>query len=288
MGIIQGGSMIEALQSAGVVMQPESRLIIVDPNDIDNFSLQDAIDEAVAGQGDVIGTLPGGINVAAQVNMNKSGVRLMSLSLSTRNILVNGEYHAIFSTTLVDAPVMKITAPCVIEGIGFAGSDAGALFFSGASLLIGGDATAAPFGVQIKGCRFPKWGLAARIGIAVEGASDCLIEDCTFEGVGTALAIGVYVQGATQNITIRNNYFRQVTAAISHGTMTGSPDGPHAMYHGNMVEDGIIFDSNGNGALGFIFDNWSELAPGSSYDQSIDNIKGFGMQISGNHYVEST
>lgn len=286
MSIIQGGSMIEALQSAGVVMQPESRLIVVDPNDIANFSLQDAIDEAVAGQGDVIGTLPGGINVAAQVNMNKAGVRLMSLSLDTRNRIVNGEYHAIFSTTVVDAPVMKITAPCVIEGIGFAGSDAGALFFSGASLLIGGDADANPFGVQIKGCRFPKWGLAARIGIAVEGSSDVTVEECGFEGVGTALAIGVYVQGACQNITVRNNVFRQVTAAISHGAFAGG--GPHAMYHGNMVEDGIIFDSNGNTATGFIFDNWSELAPGSSYDDTIDNIKGFGMQISGNHYVEST
>ncbi len=287
MGRIQSGSIIESLRSVGVLFQPDSQLFVVDPNDISNFSLQDAIDACVAGNGDIIATMPGGITVTSQVDMNKSGVRLMSLSKHTRNPLVNGEYHAVLAAaSFTTGPVMKITAPCVIEGIGFAGRDTGALFFSGASLLIGGDADANPFGVQIKGCRFPKWGLNARTGIAIEGSSDCLIEECTFEGVGSALAIGIYVQGATQNLTVRNNYARQVTSFITHGAFAGG--GPNALYHRNMVQDGLIFSGGGNAASGFIFDNFSELAAASSYDASVDTIKALGMQISGNHYVEST
>jgi parallel beta-helix repeat protein len=180
--------------------------------------------------------------------------------------------------------VAKVSEPTAFHGIGFASRDTGALFFSGAALLIGGIADANPFGAWIQGCRFPKWGFDNRIGIGVEGSTDCLIEDCTFEGVGSALDIGIYVQGACQNITIRNNIFRQCTAAIQYGAFSGG--GPHAIIDSNIVEDGVTLDSQVNTAPSFLVNNYSELANTSAYDDTIGTLQGQGIQFSGNHYSE--
>lgn len=287
MSQITGGDIIESVRRSNVPLQPESQVILVDPSNT-SFTLQDAIDQTVAGKGDVIVTLPGGITVTTTVLFNKSGIRVMSLSKGTRNPLVNGEYHAILADgAFTDGPVAKISAPCVIDGIGFASRDTGATFFSGAACLIGGDATAGPFGVQMINCRFPKWGLDNRIGLAIEGSSDVLIEECIFEGVGSNFQAGIYIQGAMQNIIIRNNYFRQCTAALKAGTFTGSPDGPHLFLHGNHVEDGKLFDTDGNAGLGLISDNWLETATDTaSYDRSVATLKGVGWNFSGNHYSE--
>ena len=168
--------------------------------------------------------------------------------------------------------------------MGFVSRDTGSTFFSGAACLIGGQADANPFGVVMKNCRFPKWGLDNRIGIGIEGSSDCLIDECIFEGVGSALAVGIYLQGAMQNIILRNNYFRQCTAAIQLGAFAGG--GPHMFVHGNKVEDGLLMDSQGNTANGLVADNWLETAAGSSYDASVATLQGQGIQFAGNHYSE--
>ncbi len=249
----------------------------------DEASLIAALAAATAGVGDIVLIDPGGIEVSSTVLVTKSRVRILGTDVGV-NPLVRGEYSGIFAAAgFTDGPVMKVSVPCEIGGIGFAGRDTGALFFSGASLLLGGDADANPFGAWIHDCRFPKWGLAARIGIGVEGSSDVLIEDCGFEGVGSALAVGIYVQGATQNITIRRNHFRQVTAAIQYGAFTS---GPHAIIDRNVVEDGLILDSQANTAPSFVIDNYSELAAASSYDASVGTLQGQGIQFAGNHYTE--
>lgn len=284
MGELQTGRLIESIRH-NVPMQPDSRVYVVDPND-SGFTIQNAIDECVAGNGDIILTMPGGISVTSTVLFNKSGIRVMALSMGTRNPIVNGEYHAIWSTTLTADPVAKISQPCYIEGIGFAGADAGAVFFSGAACLIGGDADASPFGVYMKNCRFPKWGLDNRIGLAIEGSSDVTIDECGFEGVGSALAVGIYVQGATQNLTIRGCHFRQCTAAVQFGAFAGPDTGPHLIMDRNIVEDGLILDSQGNTANAFLTDNYSELVTGSSYDASVATLQGQGIQFAGNHYKE--
>ncbi len=246
--------------------------------------MEAAITAAVAGNGDVILLPRGGITVTSTIAMNKSGVRLIAVD-DGLNPLVRGEFNGLLADgAFTDGPVMQVTQPCSLEGIGFVSRDTGALFFAGAALLLGGNADANPFGVHVKGCRFPKWGLDNRIGVAVEGSSDCLIEDCSFEGVGSALDIGIYVQGACQNLTIRNNHFRQCTAAIQYGAFAGG--GPHAIIERNIVEDGLLLDSQGNTAPSFVIDNFSELAAGSTYDAVVGTLQGQGIQFAGNHYTE--
>ena len=243
-----------------------------------------ALAATVAGNADIILIPSNGIEVSSTVVVNKTGVRIIATDEGL-NPLISGEFNAIYAAAgFTDGPVMTVNSPCELSGLGFAGRDTGALFFDGASLLLGGDADATPFGVWVHGCRFPKWGFDARIGVAVEGSSDCLIEDCGFEGVGSALAVGIYVQGACQNITIRRNHFRQVTAAIQFGAFAGG--GPHAIIQSNVVEDGLILDSQANTAPSFVIDNYSEVATGSSYDDVVGTLNGQGIQFAGNHYGE--
>lgn len=244
----------------------------------------DAISQAVAGNGDILVLDTGAIDVTATIAFNKSRLTVIS-AFAGVNPLAAGEYTSFLANaSFTDGPVCKVTAPTRFIGVGFVSRDTGATFFDGAALLLGGDADANPFGVHLLGCRFPKWGLDNRIGVAVEGSSNCLIEECDFEGVGSALESGIYVQGATQNLVIRNNHFRQCTAAIKYGAFAGG--GPHAIIERNIVEDGLILDSQGNTAPSFVVDNFSELATGSSYDASVATLQGQGIQFAGNHYSE--
>ncbi len=286
MTLLHSGSVIEALSNVGIIKGPEARVFVVDPSD-SGFTIQNAIDECIAAKGDVILMLPGASVVTTSVLFNKSGINVLAVNRGL-NPLIDGEFHSILSNaSYTDGPAATITAPCRIIGMGFVSRDTGSLFFSGAACLLGGDGAqgAPPFGVQMKNCRFPKWGLDNRIGLAIEGSSDCLIEECTFEGVGSALAVGIYVQGATQNLVIRGNHSRQCTAFIQYGAFAGG--GPHAIIDRNIIEDGVTLDSQGNTAPSFLTDNYSELADTAAYDSTIGTLDGQGIKFAGNHYKET-
>ena len=190
------------------------------------------------------------------------------------------------AAAFTDGPVATITERCAISGMAFVSRDAGATFYNGAAMKIG-DAGALPFGVHIHRCRFPKWNLTNRLGIGIDGTADTLIEECTFEGVGAAFASGIFAQGAgLQNLNILNNVFRQCTYAITHGSM-GDGGGPHAIYKGNVVEDGKLLNANGHAATGLISDNWLETAVGTaSFDVNYAALAAHGLYCSGNHYAE--
>ncbi len=286
MGKEETGGIIEHIAAIGLLKNKTAQVFVVDPSD-SGFTIQDAIDACVAGNGDIIVKTPGGHEVTEAVNFNKSGITLIAAHRGL-NPLIQGEFNAIFAAaSYTDGPAAIISAPTTIIGIGFASRDTGSLFFSGAALLVGG-AAAGAFGVHLKYCRFPKWGLDNRIGLALAGGaaiSDMLIEECTFEGVGSNFQAGIYMQGALQNITIRRNYFRQCTAAVKLGAIADAV-GPHMFYHENFIEDGLTLDSQGNTADGLVAGNWGELAAASSYDASVATLQGQGIQFSGNHYSE--
>ena len=284
MGIIQSGSVIAQLNAMSILTQPDSNVFIFDPS-VSSFTLQNAIDACTADKGDVIIWVGGGHEVSTPVLFNKAGITLIGTGRGY-NRLAAGEGHAIYAAaSLTDEPAAKITEACRIIEIGFASRDTGATFFSGAAALIGGEADATPFGVHMLNCRFPKWGLDNRIGLAIEGSSDVLIEECGFEGVGGAFDSGIYVQGATQNLEVRNCRFRQCTYAITHGAFAGG--GPHALYKGNVLEDAKLLDSGGNAATAHVTGNFLETATNAtSYDDTVGTLQGQGIQFSGNQYSE--
>jgi len=245
---------------------------------------QAAINKCTAGVGDrVIMMATETVTTAVLFNKSRIIVQAVDYGLSDAG---RGEFIAFLSdAAYTNGPAAKISAPCRVEGLGFVSRDVGTTFFSGAALLIGGDADANPFGVHISRCRFPKWNVSNRMGIGVEGSTDCTIEGCTFEGVGAAFAMGIYVQGACQNLNIVGNRFRQCTYAITHGAFAGG--GPHCFYARNYCEDAKLLDSGTNTATGLICDNFLETATNAtSYDGTVATLKGYGLNFSGNHYSE--
>ena len=276
MGVIEG-----ALRT-GLRVSPTSQIFIATTYQ----EVLDALTAAVAGNGDVI-LLPRGstYDITATITVNKSGVRIIATE-DGLSPLAHGEFVALVANaSFTDGPVMTVEGPCKLEGIGFASRDTGANFFAGAALLIGGLATAAPFGVWVEKCRFPKFNLDNRIGISVEGSSNVLIEDCDFEGIGADFDAGVYIQGATQNIVVRNNHFRQCTDAIRLGAFTSG--GPEMIIDHNYVYDGLMVNTQANSGTGLICDNFiGALAAGAAYDVDVAAMKTAGFELAGNHYSE--
>jgi hypothetical protein len=256
-----------------------------DSKDYALASLDAAVNLCEAGRGDVIIRMRGTETVTSAINFDVSGVTVIA-EQSGIGPAGEGEFFATLAdASYTDGPVAIITAPTTLIGLGFVSRDTGATFFSGAALLIGGDGDANPFGAYVKDCRFPKWAVDNRIGIAIEGSSDVTIEGCTFEGVGTDFDSGIYVQGATQNLVVRWNHFRDCTYAITHGAFAGG--GPHAMYYENVCEDSKLLDAGGNAATGLIAGNYLETATDTaSYDDTVTNENALGLHFSGNHYAE--
>jgi hypothetical protein len=249
-------------------------------------TLQAAIDLCVAGRGDKILVFPGGAEVSAAVNFNKTGIVLETVDYGA-NPMANGELFSLYAAaSFTDGPVANITARCKITGMGFVSRDTGATFYDGAAMLIGGLATASPFGVHIKNCRFPKWNLDNRIGIAVEGSSDVIIEECDFEGVGSNFASGIYVQGATANITIKNNVFRDCTQGIQFGAFAGG--GPDCLIQGNVAVHGSLLAVPGT-AVGAVIGNYIPTQDvGNAYGgDSLATLEGYGLWFADNHYSET-
>lgn len=283
MGVIE-----QALSGAIPFKNPNAQVFIVDPSI--SGSLQDAIDASVGGNGDIILVERGGHTVTQTVNFNKSGIMVIAVDDGLSPI-GRGEFNSILAdASFTDGPVAQITAPCYIQGMGFASRDNGATFYSGAAALIGGDAPNGGYGIHMKWCRFPKWNLDNRIGLAIAGGAavtDVLIEECAFEGVGSDFDSGIYVQGAVQNLEVRRCRFRSCTYAIEHGAFAGG--GPHCMYIENVCEDAKLLKAGGNNATGLISGNYLETATDAgSYDAAINpNLNNLGLNFSGNHYAES-
>jgi hypothetical protein len=249
-------------------------------------TLQAAIDACVSSRGDIIYIARGTETVTSTVAFNKTGITVAVQSFGGHRKAM-GEYTALLAdSTFTDGPVATITAPCTIHGLAFAGRDTGATFWSGASCLIGGLATAAPYGVHLHQCRFPKWGLDARIGLSIEGSSDCLIEDCEFEGVGSDLESGIYIQGGMANLEIKDCVFRDCDYALTMGAFAGG--GPHLDFHGNRIigADSKGINTQANTATGTIWNNYFNTDVGTStFDRTVAQLEVQGLICTGNHYA---
>ena len=248
------------------------------------LTLNAGIGLCTANYGDGVIVLRGGQEVTETVAFDVAGITVVAAGWGIAPIS-QGEYFSVYSAaSFTDGPAATVTQPCRIMGLAFCSRDTGATFYDGAAMLIGGLATALPFGVHIISCRFPKWGLDNRIGIAVEGSSDVVIEHCGFEGVGADFDSGIYVQGATQNITIRNNLFRDCTYGVLFGAFAGGC--PECIIKSNVFEGSKCL-SAGNAATGIVCDNWMMTATDTgSYNDTVNNLNTLGLQFADQHYAE--
>jgi hypothetical protein len=248
-------------------------------------TLQAGIDACTAGRGDIVVRMRGGEEVTSTVSFNKAGITVVASSHGV-NRYAQGELFSTYAaSTFTDGPVATITASrCRIIGLGFVSRDTGATFYDGAAMLIGGAGAATPFGVSIENCRFPKWNLDNRIGIAIEGGSDILVEGCSFEGVGSDFDSGIYVQGASQNIDIKHNHFRDCTYAVVFGAFAGG--GPEAIIAHNHCEGSKLLSASST-ATALVADNWLMTATDTgSFSGTVNALNAYGIQMSDNHYAE--
>lgn len=241
-----------------------------------------------ANAGDLIVWMRGSCEVTETVAFDVTGVTLVVASFGGPKPDM-GEYNAIYSAaTFVDGPAVTITAPTTIIGLGMISRDAGTSFWEGAACLIGGSASASPYGVHLQQCRFPKWGLDNRYGLSIEGGSNILIDGCQFEGVGADFTAGIYCQGATANLAIRNNIFTDCDYALTFGAITGSGPGPDLDFHGNRIigADSKGVNTGGYTGRGTISGNYFNTDVGTStYDKTVANMETAGWICVGNYYA---
>jgi hypothetical protein len=248
-------------------------------------NLQDAIDACVDSRGDVIYVARAGYETSATINFNKTGISVIGQTFGITP-MARGEYCSFYAAaTLVDVPVAIITAPCLIQGLGFISRDSRATFYDGAAVLIGG-AAAGAFGVHMKWCRFPKWGLDNSIGLSLAGGaaiSNVLIEECEFEG---AFSTGIYVQGAVGHLTIRKCTFALCTYAITHGDFAGGSTNTQMIYGpGNItVSPTRGIDTNSKAVLGTVCGNYWGTGITVTHDLTVDNTELLGLKCVGNYY----
>lgn len=249
--------------------------------------LAEAIDGCVSSRGDRIVVARGYMEVTETIAFNKTGITVMVQDFGGPRKSM-GEYTAIIAAdTYTDGPVVTITSPCTIVGLGFVARDTGSLFFEGASVLIGGAGSAAPFGAYLYQCRFPKWEWGTRFGLSIEGGSDCLVEDCVFEGATSDFEAGIYLQGATANLEIKDNKFTDCDYSMVFGVITSGGPGPDLDYHGNRIlgADSKGIDTNGQTGKGLIWGNYFNTAVGTStFDAVVSTLETNGWICSGNNY----
>lgn len=267
-------------QSAGRTVPSTGGITVFD-------DLQEAIDACVDSRGDRIVIARGYVAVTETLAFNKTGITVMAQDFGGYRPAM-GEYTAIVSAdTFTDGPAATITAPCTIVGLGFVGRDTGTSFWEGASCLIGGLATAAPYGVHLYQCRLPTWNYGTQFGISIEGSSDCMVEECLFEGVTTDLVAGIYLQGAAQNIKIHRNTFADCDYALELGAFAGG--GPYLDFAFNTVlgADSKGVNTNANTAIGNIRKNdFNTATDTGTYDRTVDQLDDQGLQCIGNSYKD--
>jgi hypothetical protein len=248
-----------------------------------------AIGLCTANNGDVIVSMRGGEEVTETVAFDVAGITVIPQTYG-QNPYSFGEMNSIYSaSTFTDGPAATITAACSIYGMAFVSRDTGATFYDGAACLIGGLATALPFGVHLSHCRFPKWGLDNRTGLAIEGGSNILIEHCEFEGVTQDFGQGIYLQGASANIEICWNRFTDCDYAIELGAFAGG--GPHLDFHHNTVlgADSKGVNTQANTGVGIIRNNWFNTAAGNTtFDRTVAQVETQGFICTANHYAAET
>ena len=280
-----GGKVFYVNASAGGANDVDSPFPDVDNCDLCFDTLQGAIDKCVSSRGDKI-FVKGSEAVTSAVNFNKTGIHVKALDFGI-DPMARGEYNAIYSETIVDGPVAIISAGCRIEGLGFAGDDATTGFFAGAALLIGG-AAAGAFGVHLKNCRFPKWGLDNSHGLSIAGGaavSNVLIEDCDFEG---AFDSGIYVQGAVGHLQIKGCRFNLATYAVEFGAFADAGVNSQIIYGpGNItVTPTKGLNTGSNACKGMVCGNYFGTAVGTgTNDLNTANMETAGYIMVGNEYA---
>ena len=293
MGIIQSGEIIESLPAIGVVKAPDAQVFVVDPSD-GAGALQDAIDDCIADQGDIIVVLQGNHAVTSQVEFNKRGIIVVGAGFGHPHEAHGESFLVNADSGLSSGAVAKITDPCRIINLGFAGRDTTA-----ESLVIDSEGAGGFNGgfASLEGCRFPCTYGAMDVLIRIKGGSLNYIRRCTFDGlfvgVGTA---GIQVEASTGGVTA--DFLRVIENEFSgmgsgkHAIVHKAADDPpnDVWYHRNALlpgfseAEGKFLDNNNVASSGLVTENY--VATLANQGAAMENLTNSNIGFGGNIYSE--
>ena len=208
----------------------------------DNTGLSDAVSAAVTGRGDVIYVFPGSYTMAASVNINKEGLKIVGLSSNRKGSNVS------FTGASDQDEIFQITEDkVVIEGIRFnlySTTKDGIRIAESANL----------FDIEIRDCTF----VGGNVGIKQNNVSDAprlIIEDNVFIGQTTA-GILVNASYGRYNKNVFDSIGVAVTAQLDI-TLDGAPirwqSAEKNLFLGrNVAVIGLNVDTGGTGYVTLI------------------------------------
>jgi len=283
MTVINGG-----IFESPINRNPNGRVFHVDPSV--SGSLQAAIDECTADNGDIIVVSPGTHSVTETVAFDKRGITVIAAKVGMAE---RGERFTVAAAaSFDDGPAATITAPCHIIGLGFAGRDT-----TQESLLIDCEEAGGWSGgaIILDECRFSVWYGAMDAGVRCIGGAQNVIKSCTFDGLfggfGTAAIVLENDTGglAAAYLRVEDCLFQGVGSgkhAIKHAT--GSIPAS-VLYKDNVLlpgwsAQGKFLDNNSVASTGMAANNW--LAPLANQAAAFENLTNSTIGFAGNHYEE--
>lgn len=285
MSIIEG-----ALLRAGIDRSPSSRIFHISAGD---GNLNTALADCTADNGDIIVVAAGSHSVTEVVDFNVRGVTVVAADLGFNPTAQGERFTVNTAASYTDGPAAKITQPCQIIGLGFAGRQT-----AGESLLFDCEETGgwnAGFSYLLN-CRFSCWYGAMTALIRSIGGQLNRIEGCTFDGLfGGVGDAGIILESDTGPIDpgfmqAVGNYFYGMGSG-KHAIQHKSGDTPvSVLYHDNWLMAGFgaqgkFLDNNNCDSTGMASEN--HLAPLANQAAAFENMTNSTIGFANNHYEEA-
>lgn len=293
MGVVTGGEIIETLGALGIVKAPDARIMVVDPSD-SSFSIEDALSEAVDGQGDIIVSLPGSHGGAASIAFDKTGVICLAAGYGHPEPFKGESFMLRTAAGVATVPGVTVTKPCRIIGMGITGRD-----ITKESLLI--DCLEAG-GINggfnsFEYCRFPAWYGAMDAFVRGVGGAVNRFYRCTFDGLFGGVATAA-VQLEDDAGGINPTFWRFEECEFSGlgaskpaiKIKTGSTALDLALIRNRLLpgfsgNQGVMADLNSSASTGMAIEN--HVAPLPNKAAAFLNVaSAVGFGFANNHYEE--
>jgi hypothetical protein len=295
---------------AGVMQPAMGETYFVDPvngsdgkrgTDINHplLTLEQAVEKATDGQGDIINCFPGTHDIESTdgLVLEKEGLTIQAMDYGmNRHGGGMGEKFTIRNAAAVtDKPAITIKQPCKIIGMGITTRNT-----SGPSLLFDCEETGA-FNAgfsHILNCRFSAWYGAIDSFIHMIGGQQNRIEGCAFDGLfGGITTAGILLDSDTGPIDVGftqiiGNYFygmgssKPAIKIASSDTATGLLVAHNYLSAGFVsANQGVLIDLNSTDSFGLIADNW--VAPLANQAAAMLNTGSWTGGFADNHYEET-
>jgi len=251
-------------------------------------TIQQGIDNAVDGRGDLVLVSPGTYNPTEAITVDKADIRVIGMPIGGNPLQPENGVVVYPDATYDTGPMFILEVPCTIANMDIITRNVTHHYdvaTSSCSVAIDGEGGAYNGGfIHIHHCRFVDWWGAA-YGVWTYAGAYNLIEHCSFEGFDAGVAFGPSPSNNPDNNVVRFCHFADNTNGIEH-LAGGTPH--NFIYFENIFLDYTdAIDFNDQAADGLVCGNFYETATdAATYDIAVAAAQVHGINFSGNHYSE--